>query len=222
MTLMTGVISFFRRALLVVSIFGAFSVASEGAVIHNNLGPGDAVDFFAYGIGSKELPEKSTLGAAFKAPSGNWALDSLSIAVGPYGDPQDILVSLSVDAGGVPGPQLEVFQIPGPPSDQVVDIESTNHPVLKGYSQYWITVTIADDFGMMRWVGSPQREVGWQARRVGSGPWSPYLAIDGEMPAFRIEGTLLAPEPNTLGMLALALIFILPARRLLFASARRR
>jgi hypothetical protein len=133
---------------------------------------------------------------------------------GSASGPADLDVSIALDGGNQPGAILETIHLVNlfggaPFASGVVLAPSVSHPVLNGFSPYWLVVAPPDLLNTaFDWKISAIPLVIPQASRLGSDPWAtnPNQAL-----AFRINGLAAVPEAGTwyLAAAGLALLGVL-------------
>lgn len=195
-----------------------------GFAIFESFKPEDGLDpFTGYTPGWNVFTEYGTATAAkFPVAGGNYVLEAVTLSLGHIQDTSTMQVAVVADNAGLPtGPVLEVVA-PNLAAvsnvQQVVGFESSLHPILAGGKAYWLVVTppalnLSDggDNSAYSWPASGViGSVGIRNFDFDAGNWLAWNVFGGtgtQIPAFRIEGTLI-PEPSALLLLALAASWI--------------
>jgi len=152
--------------------------------------------------------------AAFTSPYICW-LSGIEIALGHRFGPNEVIVSLYGDNGGVPGVKLEQWSLvdvvqPMVTHGSIIQLDSSARPML-GAGQYWVVVDVPDraHTGMTWWhatwppVPGRLRALSW-----GGGPWE----LSNHDMAFRVTADV--PEPTTGAQLLLGFAVLLAGAHL--------
>lgn len=188
-------------------------------VIFNTFGPSDAYDasrgrgvyWNVDEFGSSANVARGV--AASFVPSGNYALNAVSLALGYNEGTNNLAIKLVADKDGSPsGAVLEVMaEHPENITDlqQVVMYSSSLNPVMAAGSRYWLVVSPADanvvnrnDNASHVWFASGAPGLNAvQNYDFSLDSWNNWQFIPNSLlPAFRIEG-MLVPEPSALWLL---------------------
>jgi hypothetical protein len=184
------------KSATVLAIAGVLAIVGQATAvpIYSTFGPGNSYDIFVYDIGRPgynwDRGEQWSFGETKP-----YTLDSVELAVrhmyvdcAPVG-PDQLQVLLMTDVGGQPGAIIETWtfvdQMGIDPSILVGN--STLHPVLNPYTNYWLVASTPDDGTWAGWAKSLPAVLGTHGRKLGSDPWEIYTNIT--QGAFRINAT---------------------------------
>jgi hypothetical protein len=176
------------------------SLALGSVVVFNDFGTGDSFmpgPGIMVGCGAQCWSNEGYSHAwSFVSPvTGNLSAVEWVAFLGPA--PAGILtVGINSDAGGVPGPYLESFGAPVPPSPGHFTFSSGLKPQLVAGQTYWFTAMTMDLVDQAAQLGINSVGVtGPEALRLDAGPWMPTTST--AYPVFRITADVPVPEPST-------------------------
>jgi hypothetical protein len=173
-------------------------------VIYNTFGPGDSYDNVAgYDIGGS--PGVNQAYAIPFVPTETATLTGATLALALEGGDTQMILSLASSANGAPGSILNTFTQVGTPGEepQLIDFDCAGCAVLTAGETYFLVATqsIGSNSAWF-FANSGAETVYFNANGTAFGPWT---AVDGNLPAFDVEGTPSAspvPEPPALLLLA--------------------
>jgi len=192
-------------------------LASHGAVIFTDFGPGDSyATTQGWVIGGPAGVGPVTPAMPFDVSGGSCTFGMLELAAGRVFGTNRVDVSLMDDAAGVPGTTLESFTFtdalgPFGQLNPLLAASSVLRPTLLDGHRYWLEVVPGATDTFAGWNLNGAGMVGGAASQ-GGGPWT---WVDVPRAAFRISGAPI-PEPPA-GLLVAAGLGLLGA----FAGARR-
>jgi hypothetical protein len=173
--------------------------AARGAVIAENIGPGDS-----YQAGYYLLSNTPDIAVKFTVPvSLGYELDSVTLPMEYILSTNSYTLSVNQDAGGVPGTAVETWTTSGGPG--LSTVSSVLDPVLVSGQTYWLLANVSGDT-FMGWHLNDQGATSHTYANDGPG-WEPTAPTDV---AFRITGT---PVPEPTSALALASLLLLARKR---------
>lgn len=164
--------------------------------------------------------------AVFTVSGGDFALSTITLAVGLLGGPNVLHVSVHADGGGVPGAVLGAVtltdrmpMLPTDPSDNPPPVvaDFAGSITLLGGVDYWISLssdTTTDSWAA--WNQNTTDDLGLRAWRQDGGAWSPHTG--DPRGTFRVRGELV---PTPAGAMVFAAAALGAARRRRPASTPR-
>jgi hypothetical protein len=195
-----------------------FGGAARADVIFNNFGPGDSYTTNqGWTIsGPTGAPPGFVQGDAFSIPAGpDLQLDRIRLAVGHVTGPNQVIVTLRADAGGLPGAVLETFNFTNlgafGQNNPPLSADSVLHPLLHAGAQYWLIADPGNAATWDAWSLNTVNDVGPHAQSQGGGPFTENNLTRG---AFEIFGSPAAvPEPATVTLLSTGALLLAGWRR---------
>lgn len=202
-----------------------YAVPLQAGVIYSNLGPGDSFDpnsgWVVATLASQEHVDQA-IAMPFTVIGTNYTFTSAELATSLAHGTSPLDISLTADAGGLPGDVIETMSVNLPVGDPaLVMATSTLNPSLVAGSTYWITAVASGDLSSVwKFAGSPGMPifgtVGYSYN--GGDSWSISSTTpprdpltSNEEAAFRVNGDVV-PEPATTCLLLLGAIGIYLAR----------
>jgi hypothetical protein len=201
-------------------------VAGMPVTVFNDFGPGDTYmpgPGITVGCGAVCWGNAGYSHAWSFVPGVTSSFSSLQTAAWALGfaPPTTFVVSIALDAGGVPGSPLESFSVPLTSTPQTLLLDSVTHPLLMAGSLYWFTAGTADLVNQVADVGINSVGVtGPEALRIGNGPWSPTSS--SAYGVFEVVGDAPSaiPEPSTALLLAAGAALLVAGKRAYKRSSR--
>ena len=194
----------FRIVSLIAAGLFCASTTTRADVIYNTFGPGDSYDNTAgYDIGGS--PGVNQAYAIPFVPTETATLTGATLALALEGGNTQMILSLASSANGAPGSILNTFTQVGTPGEepQLIDFDCTGCAVLTAGETYFLVATqsIGSNSAWF-FANSGAETVYFNANGTAFGPWT---AVDGNLPAFDVEGTpSVSPVPEPPALLLLA------------------
>jgi hypothetical protein len=193
----------YRVVSLIAAGLFCTSAMMRADVIYNTFGPGNSYDNVAgYDIGGS--PGVNQAYAIPFVPTETATVTGATLALALEGNTQMIL-SLASSTNGAPGSILNTFTQVGTPSQQpqLIDFSCTGCEVLTAGETYFLVATqsIGSNSAWF-FANSGTETVYFNANGTAFGPWT---AVEGNLPAFDVEGTpsiSQVPEPSALLLMA--------------------
>jgi hypothetical protein len=209
----------FRIVSLIAAGLFCASTTTRADVIYNTFGPGNSYDNVAgYDIGGS--PGVNQAYAMPFVPTETATVTGATLPLALEGNTQMIL-SLASSTNGAPGSILNTFTQVGTPGEepQLIDFDCAGCAVVTAGETYFLVATqsIGSNSAWF-FANSGSETVYFNANGTAFGPWT---AVDGNLPAFDVEGTPSAsPVPEPPALLLLATGFGVAAAGIKFRAGR--
>jgi hypothetical protein len=204
-------------AILLVAITSA--LPANANVLFSNFNVGDTyqtgtANSWAIGNGINNNGFGSSNAVSFVTDTFSFHLDSVEAAFNYFSGSNDLILEVAQDNGsGLPGTVLaqQTFTNAVPQFSSAIITWTPTNVSLAANAQYWIIATTTDlQNNVLGWQWNSIGENGYAAS-FNNGAWG---AQRGVTPVLRVNGTILAPEPESLLLFpSLIPVFLLARRR---------
>ncbi len=207
----------FGLALAALTL-STLALSARADVVANTFGAGDSYDTGTVrviaGAGSMLFHYNSA--AITFIPSATVSLTSIELALRHLNGTNSYKITLALDSGGQPGTALESWFVSPPTPTGIVPLTSVTSvvaPQLDAGTMYWLMAQSTANVQSCFWYVNDQGiNTGSVYSQITSGA-TPWTSISNPDLAFRVSGNTAAPEPGTLGLLALGALSMAGRRR---------
>ena len=138
------------------------------------------------------------------SPAVTALLGQIEVPVDAISGTGNLVVEITSDGGGVPGPTIEEsLSAAAPGTASLVTLTSALHPTLTAGTTYWVVVTTSGTLNINWFVASDLNLR--NADFFSSGTWNP--SSSSTKGSVEIDG--LAPEPSSVALAAMGIAFVL-------------
>jgi hypothetical protein len=182
-------------------------LSARADTLVSTLGPGDSFSTTSarFVAGTSTFTGYQGAGVTFSLPDDR-VLTSIEI-VGRYtSGTNSFVVNLAPDSAGQPGAPLETWTTSfASGTGTIVALPSLSGALLSAGGTYWLTVTPSAANTRGAWSANDQSINSGNMKTQGVSSSSPWGAVNTNDVAYRVSG-FTAPEPATLGLLALGAV----------------